>query len=106
MGKETRTRNSVIGYFLNSIALASKSILNSNDNNDDISEIKYIDEYKSGELSEEEQDLVNRLKKEEYELKIKLERAQTSLRNQRTTGNRVTNLRMQIVEKSENENEK
>ena len=101
MEKETKTRNSVIGCLVNiknSIMLTSKSLLGNEENND-IDEIKSIDEYEPGELSEDEQILIESLKREETALKRKLEKAKSNLQRQVQTGNRVTNLRMQIIEK-------
>ena len=103
MEKGTRTRNNVIGCLANvrnSIMLASKSLLG-NDENCDIDEIKDIDDYKPGELSEEDQALINELKNEERKLKRKLEYAKSSLQKQRESGVRINNLKMQIIEKDE-----
>ena len=102
MEKGTRTRNNVIGCLANvrnSIMLVSKSLLGNDDN--DIGEIKDIDDYKPGELSEEDQALINELKNEERKLKRKLEYAKSSLQKQRESGVRINNLKMQFIEKDE-----
>ena len=101
MEKGTRTRNTVIGCLANvrnSIMLASKSLLG-NDENYDIDEIKDINDYKPGELSEEDYALINELKNEERKLRRKLEYTKSGLQKQRETGVRINNLKMQIIEK-------
>lgn len=101
MEKGTKTSNSVMGCLANirkSIMLVSKSLL-VNDENYDINEIKDIDAYEPGELSEEDQILIESLKREETALRRKLEKAKSNLHSQVQTGNRVTNLKMQIIEK-------
>ena len=100
---EKGTRNTVIGCFANvknSIMLVSKTLLGNEENND-INEIKEIDDYKPGELSEEDQALINELKNEERKLRRKLEYAKSGLQKQREAGVRINNLKMQIIEKEE-----
>ena len=101
MEKTTQTRKTVIGCLINvsnSIIQASKTLLGNDDINNE-NEIKDIEDYKPGELSIDDEELIQKLKDEERKLKGKLKHSHTSIEKQLNTVERTKNAKVKITEK-------